>query len=259
MRFILASILSGGILLAPGSCLDAQDSRPPAAEFGYYVTVAVAPGQSANYERFLARIRAAAMEQGQDRPVLVYRIRLGGAGNRYMIFQPFDSYDELMARPTVQELLEAADGGEGGMGAMADAAESIRSIETRTAVLQPDFSGTPKRGSAKRFLQLVTTRIEADGAADYTAMLRSLKVAEDRRGIRSIRRSNSMGPLFHHTAEVEFDDFAERDAQPAPPALLAEEFGEVGRRTWERATAVVRDRSIELWELLPELSTLPES
>lgn len=259
MRFIFAGILFTAVLFSPGSHLEAQGSGLAASEFGYYVTVAVDPGQSAGYERFLMQVRAAAAEAGEDATVLVYRLRVGGVGARYLIFQPFGSYDELMARPSVRDLLEAAHGEERASRLMAESRESVRSIETRIATLQPDFSGTPRRGEAKRFLQLVTTRIEADGAADYTTMLRSLKLAEDERGIRSIRRSNSMGSLFHHTAEVEFDSFAERDANPAPPALLDEEYGEVGRRMWDRATAVVQERTIQLWELLPEVSTMGES
>jgi hypothetical protein len=221
-------------------------------------TIEVRADQRTAFESYQKQIAEARRKTGETRTVRIYQTRLGGPPTRYRVVIPFQDHQEMESWPSLPELLTLAYGEREGARIMAAGNASIASAEAAVRVLRPEFSSGTGRAGGGRFSQVVVTDIEPALAEDYAAFLRTVKTAEDIRGIRTVRRTNSMGPAFVHYAVRQFDEYSDVGTWPAPPALLREKLGhEASAQILARANAAVRSRSMELIEVREDLSYAP--
>lgn len=256
MNILKSSVLALGPMLVVQTAAAAQSSP---SRYLYVITITVDPAQRSAFETYETQVQEARKRTGDRRSVIVYQTRLGGPNNQYRAVIPFDDYQEMDAWPTIPDLLSTAFGERDGAKIRAEGSAAITSVVTEVSILQPDFSGGVGRPGGGRFSQVVTTEIDPALSDDYTGFLRAVKAIEDARGIRTVRRTNSMGRGFVHYAVRQFDAYADIGTNQGPPALLAEELGEeVGARILARADAAVRSRSFELLEVREDLSYTPD-
>lgn len=210
----------------------------------------------ATYEQ---RLTEARRRIGYPHPVSVYQMASGGPVNRFHVVTPFDELSEMDGWPTIPGLLDQVYGESEGSRIYAEGVATLESVEYSVHVLQPDFSsGASRSWPANTMVQLVTTRVDAARSDDYTAFLAALKVAEDRAGLRRVRRTVTVGDQFTHTAVTQANNWSDIRADAAPPVVLREEYGEsTSARLLAGANAAVLSRTIEVLRLREELSYQP--
>jgi len=251
---VLALVAAAAALLAPGGT---QAQAP--SQYLYVAKITVKFGQLQEFMEYEHQIQEARRRTNDPRTVSVHQIQVGGAPNQFHVVIPISNLAELDSWPSVPDLLTTAFGQRDGARIYADGTATLESVEYAIQVLQPDYSsGANIDVSGATFTSLVTTTVRPGMSEDYTAYLAALKVAEDKRGIRRIRRNVTIGDLFTYTSVSQAAGWATLRADPGPPAVVMDEYGEeVGGSLLAKANAAVVSRTIEVLRLREDLSYRP--
>ena len=254
MKIVRLLILVAAVIGMVAPFAAAQNSP---ANFLNVLTVTVNGGKAAQFENFAKRVRSAAEQIGNSQTVLIAQSRLGGPNNQYLVVIPFNEWDELDTAPSVAETLAEAFGDDEAMKIGAMGGEAIAMIENAVGRFRPEFSSNASAAPlGQRYAFLVTTEIDPAQQDAYELFLRSLKAAEDKAGIRRVRRTTAMGAAFRHTALWQVDSLAQGNSVPGPGTLLRDEYGtERAHAISEGARRAVRGRTFTVLELRPDLSS----
>jgi hypothetical protein len=254
---VLRSLLLGAVLVASAAApLTAQEP----AQYLYVVTLTPKLDQLGAFEDFERQIAEARRRTGDTRSVYVHQVTAGGPINRFHVVIPFGDFSELESWPSVPALLAAGFGEREGARIYQAGIATEESVEIAVQVLQPEYtSSAVSASSGASITHLVTTRINPQRVGDYDAFLSALSAAEEKRGIRRIRRAVTMGDLYTYTAVSQSEGWADVRATPGPGALIVEDLGdEMGERLLAQADAAVVGRTIEVLRYREDLSYQPD-
>lgn len=259
----LTKALTGPCAAVALATLLAAPTRSAAQAPAQYLWVARITAKLGHVEEWAAfekQIQEARRRTGDPRSVSVYQLQTGGPANLFHAVIAFDDLSQLDSWPSVPELLQAAYGERDAARMYAEGTATEESVEIEIHALEPQFSsGAAVDPSGTTMVQLVTTRVRPALADDYDAFLSALKMAEDERGIRRVRRSVAMGDLFTQTAVNQATGWSDVRADPGPVAVVIDEYGEdVGGTLLSKANAAVVSRSIEVLRLREDLSYTPD-
>lgn len=256
LRAVVAATALGMVAgLAHPSGVSAQQP----ARYLWVATIQAKFGQVPDFIEYERQIQEARRRTGDPRTVSVYQLQTGGPPNRFDAVIGFNDLSEMDSWPSVTDLLTRAFGERDGARIYAEGTAALESVDYSVHVLHPEHSsGSNRPVSGTTLTNLVTTRVRPELADDYNAFLSALKVAEDKRGIRRGRRTVTLGELSTYTAVNQASDWATLRADPGPPAVIIDEYGEaVGGTLLAKASAAVISRTIQVFRLREDLSYSP--
>lgn len=134
--------------LLEGLSTNPRPFDPSSASHVLLVRTVVEPAMSAEYERFLARLKSA-QEQASDPFVTVRRVSILGPSHVYLAASFFSKFAELDRRPAPAAVLRSVYGEAEGRALSEQSLRAVRKREVMVLNFRPDLSRLPASGAPR--------------------------------------------------------------------------------------------------------------